>query len=232
MIIYLTTNLITQEKYIGKDRNNSSSYIGGGVNLKEAIKKYGRNNFKKEILEVCSTLKDLKQKEIYWLEYYDVANNPEFYNLTNKSYGSINGPTKTEAYLNRGKSISKSRQGKHYPEASKSQKGLLKPKVSKALKGKKKTQEHCYNLSQAKLGTPSKRKGKPDLKQKGVPKPGAGGKNKPKVGAGPKEGKHVINIETNEIFYSVKECMEKLGFHKKQMYLMLKDPNSKIKYKV
>lgn len=108
----------------------------------------------------------------------------------------------------------------------------VRNKISKTLTGKKKTQEHCYNLSQAKLGTPSKRKGKPDLKQKGVPKPGAGGKNKPKVGAGPKEGKHVINIETNEIFYSVKECMEKLGFHKKQMYLMLKDPNSKIKYKV
>lgn len=42
MIIYLTTNLITQEKYIGKDRNNSSSYIEGGVNLKEAIKKYNK----------------------------------------------------------------------------------------------------------------------------------------------------------------------------------------------
>jgi hypothetical protein len=232
MIIYLTTNLITQEKYIGKDRNNSSYYIGSGVNLKKAIKEYGRENFKKEILEVCVNLIDLKQKEIYWLNYYDAANNINFYNLTNKSHGSINGPTKTEAYLNRGISISSSRKGNHYPEASKSQKGLKKPKVSIALTGKKKTDNHCYNLSQSKLGIPSKRKGKPDLKQKGIPKPGAGGKNKPKLGAGPKEGKHIINIETNEIFTSVKECMEKLGFHKKQIYIILKDPNSKLKYKI
>jgi hypothetical protein len=232
MIIYLTTNLITQEKYIGKDRNNSPSYIGGGVNLKKAIKKYGKENFEKEILEVCTDLVDLKHKELYWLNYYDAANSIDFYNLTNKSHGSINGPTKTQVYLNRGNSISISRKGNHYPEASKSQKGSLKPKVSKALTGKKKTAEHCYNLSQAKLGIPSKRKGKPDLKQKGVPKPGAGGKNKPKLGAGPKEGKHIVNIETNEIFYSVKECMEKLGFHKRQIYLILKDPNSKLKYKV
>jgi hypothetical protein len=74
MIIYLTTNLITQEKYIGKDRNNSPSYIGGGVNLKKAIKEYGKENFKKEILELCTDLTDLKQKELYWLNYYDAAN--------------------------------------------------------------------------------------------------------------------------------------------------------------
>lgn len=232
MIIYLTTNLITQEKYIGKDRNNSPSYIGGGVNLKKAIKEYGKENFKKEILELCTDLTDLKQKELYWLNYYDAANSIDFYNLTNKSHGSINGPTKTQVYLNRGNSISISRKGNHYPEASKSQKGLLKPKVSKALTGKKKTAEHCYNLSQAKLGIPSKRKGKPDLKQKGVPKPGAGGKGKPHPGAGPKEGKYIINIETGEEFTSVKKCMESLGIGKTKMYIMLKDVNSKLKYKV
>jgi hypothetical protein len=232
MVIYLTTNLITQEKYIGKDRNNSPSYFGGGVDLKKAIKQYGKENFKKETLENCINLDDLTIKEIYWLEYFDAAKNPLFYNKTNKSYGSINGPTKTEKYLNRGEKISQSRTGKHYLEASKAQKGILKPKTSKALTGKKKTEEHCKNLSIAKTGIPSPRKGKPDLKQKGKPKPGAGGKGQPKIGAGPKSGKHIIDTQTNQIFSSVKECMELFGIHKKKMYIILKQENGRFKYQI
>jgi group I intron endonuclease len=234
MVIYITTNLITQEKYIGKDRNNSPSYLGGGVLLKEAIQKYGRENFKKEILEVCKNLDELKEKECYWLEYYHASNNPLFYNLTNKSFGSDRGPTKTEKYLKRGKKISEGRKGNHYPEASKSQQGLKKIKVSKALKGKPKTEEHKKNLSKSKQqwfqNNPNPRKGKPDLKQKGKPKPGAGGKGKPKPGAGPKSGKYILDIETGEVFKSVKEVLEKFGYHKRKMYLLFKDPNSRFKY--
>jgi group I intron endonuclease len=233
MVIYLTTNLINNKKYIGKDRHNSPSYLGGGVALREDIKTYGRSNFTKEILEICSDLDMLKYREIYWLEYYDASSNPEFYNLTNKSHGSINGPTKTNLYLNRGSSISQSRTGKHYPEASMAQRGLKKPKVSKALTGKKKTEMHCINLSNSKKGIPSKRKGKPDLKQKGVPKPGVSEKTKgiPKPGAGPKEGKHIIDINTGVEFNSVKSCMEFYNIGKSKMYAMLKNPNSNIKYK-
>ncbi len=91
MVIYLTTNLINGKKYIGKDRNNISSYLGGGVDIKKAIKKYGRSNFKKEILETCSNIEELNVKEIEYLEKYNVLDNPIFYNKTNKSYGSIYG---------------------------------------------------------------------------------------------------------------------------------------------
>ena len=41
MIIYLTTNTINGKKYIGKDRNNLKSYLGGGTDLNKDIKKYG-----------------------------------------------------------------------------------------------------------------------------------------------------------------------------------------------
>jgi hypothetical protein len=233
MIIYLTTNLINGKKYIGKDRNNSPSYLGGGVALNKDIKLYGRENFRKEILETCTDLEMLKIREIYWLEYYNVAYNSEFYNLTNKSHGSINGPTITEKYANRGKSISESRKGKHYPEASISQQGLKKPKVSEALTGKKKSESHCANLSKARTGIPSKRKGKPDLKQRGIPKPGVSEKTKgiPKPGAGPKEGKHLVNIEDGREFNSIKECMGFYNIGKTKMYSILRDPQGKIKYK-
>lgn len=107
----------------------------------------------------------------------------------------------------------------------------VKIKISNSLKGIAKSKEHCLNLSKAKIGIPSKRKGKPDLKQKGKSKPTAGGKGKPKIGAGPKEGKYVTDIQTGEIFKSIKECRIKFGIHLRKMYSILKDKNGRFQYK-
>jgi hypothetical protein len=230
MIIYITTNLINSMKYLGKDRNNIASYYGGGTELKKALKEFGKHNFKKEIIEHCIDIQHLSEREIYWLQYYDAANNDLFYNKTNKSYGSINGPSKTEKYLNRGEKISKSRTGTHSLLASKAQQGINKPNVSKKLTGKKKTKEHCKNISIAKTGIPSKRKGKPDLKQKGKPKPGAGGKGKPKLGAGPKTGNQVLKLSTNTIYNSVKECRLSNNIGITRMFKLLKDEKSDYRY--
>lgn len=87
MVVYITKNLIDGKCYIGRDRNNDPRYLGSGFLLKKAIKKYGKENFKKEILEECSSEEELKQREEYWLNYYDVKNNSNFYNLTNSSTG-------------------------------------------------------------------------------------------------------------------------------------------------
>ena len=59
MIIYLTTNLINGKKYVGLDMNNDKNYLGSGVHIKRAIKKYGKENFIKEILEVCDNRQEL-----------------------------------------------------------------------------------------------------------------------------------------------------------------------------
>lgn len=89
-IIYIITNLINGKKYIGSDSNNNKYYYGSGVNIKMAIKKYGKNNFKKEIL-CFSPLKYLREMEEYYCEYYNVELSPLFYNCTNKGLGSIKG---------------------------------------------------------------------------------------------------------------------------------------------
>jgi group I intron endonuclease len=93
MIIYLTTNLITGEQYIGKDKNNDPNYLGSGKNLKDAIIKYGKNNFKKKILEFCTDVKQMAKQEEYWLNKYNAESNPLFYNKTNKAFGN-SGHTK------------------------------------------------------------------------------------------------------------------------------------------
>jgi hypothetical protein len=148
-VIYITINLITLEYYIGKDRYNNPKYLGGGVNFKTYLKLFGKENFKKLVIENCDNLESLKEREEYWLNYFDAKNNLLFYNKTNKSNGSDNGPTKTEKYLNRGKKISEARKGiKHQIHWKRSEES--KKLISEKLKGKPKTEEHKRNLSLSK----------------------------------------------------------------------------------
>jgi len=90
MVIYKTTNLVNGKFYIGKDAKNKKSYFGSGRVLKQAIKKYGKENFKKETLEVCTDLKNLDEREIYWIDKYNAVE--VGYNLTE---GGTGGDTRT-----------------------------------------------------------------------------------------------------------------------------------------
>lgn len=82
MVIYITTNLINGKVYIGKDKHNNKKYLGSGLLLKAAIKKYGISNFKKEILEFCDSIESLNEKEKFWIKQYQSFNKEIGYNLT------------------------------------------------------------------------------------------------------------------------------------------------------
>ena len=58
-IIYKTTNLINGKIYVGMHStdNLNDGYLGSGWILKQAIKKYGKENFKREVLLVLSNRK-------------------------------------------------------------------------------------------------------------------------------------------------------------------------------
>jgi group I intron endonuclease len=91
MIIYKTINLINNKFYIGQDSNNNPDYLGSGLLLKRAIEKYGRENFKKETLEVCDNKEQLNLREIHWIEYTSAKT--EGYNIADGGHG---GNTYTE----------------------------------------------------------------------------------------------------------------------------------------
>lgn len=77
-------------KYIGQRKiGQQEPYFGSGKILKQAIKKYGIENFTKEILCECETKEELNQKEIEYIAKVDAANSPEYYNI------SIGGPAPT-----------------------------------------------------------------------------------------------------------------------------------------
>jgi len=99
-IIYKTTNIIDGKYYIGchctDDENDS--YLGSGKHLTSAIKKYGRENFVKEVLYVFEHKQDMfnKEKEIVNEEF---VNNPVTYNL--KIGGSGGNPGIVGAFTGR-----------------------------------------------------------------------------------------------------------------------------------
>jgi len=66
---------------------DKEKYLGSGKYLKNAIKRYGKNNFTREILEECATKEELAQAEARWIEKYNATNNSEFYNLSIGGYG-------------------------------------------------------------------------------------------------------------------------------------------------
>lgn len=75
-IIYKTTNLINGHTYIGQSLNDDPSYKGGGKILQLSFKKYGRQNFQKEILEYCE-IEDLDSREIYYIDLLKPSYNIE-----------------------------------------------------------------------------------------------------------------------------------------------------------
>lgn len=82
MLIYKTTNLINGKIYIGQELMDKSDYFGSGHLIKLAIKKYGKNSFNKEILEICSSIEQLNDREKYWISFYNSTNKEIGYNIS------------------------------------------------------------------------------------------------------------------------------------------------------
>ena len=87
MIIYKTTNVVNGKIYVGKDTTNNPKYLGSGLILKKAIKKYGVKNFKKEIIECCNSLEELNEREMFWITTLNSVNKKIGYNISNGGDG-------------------------------------------------------------------------------------------------------------------------------------------------
>ena len=155
MIIYKTTNLINGKIYVGKDYKNKPTYYGSGIQIIRAIRKYGRINFKKEILEQC-TIGNIDEREKHWIATLNARDRKIGYNIDEGGNRIIFGTSHpmygthpSEATL---KKMSKRRSGKNHPMYGKHHSEETKTKQSLAKIGKKASDEARKKMSLARKG--------------------------------------------------------------------------------
>lgn len=80
--IYKITNLVNGKMYIGQHvtSNLDDGYLGSGIIIMRAVKKYGKDAFKKEWLEFAENAEDLAYLERMYLDEEWLAR-PDTYNL-------------------------------------------------------------------------------------------------------------------------------------------------------
>lgn len=166
--IYKTTNLINGKIYVGlhKSKNiDKDKYIGTGWAFVDAVNKYGRENFVREILFEFATLEEAnaKENEIVNEEFIERDDN---YNLrTGGNVGSVSEETRkrmSESLLNsekfqtmirsesRRKKLSEIFSGRECPWVVEINKNPEKiRKTAEKHRGSKRTEEQCKNISES-----------------------------------------------------------------------------------
>lgn len=155
-IIYLVTNKITGEMYVGQTirtlkqrwlshcRKNSECR-----KLSRSIKKYGKEQFYTDQIDYARTINELNWKEIYWIEKLNTLS-PNGYNLKT---GGLNSIFSEESR----RKISEAGKGRVFSEETRRKRSILgfgrthseetKKKISLAKKGKKLSEEHKAKIN-------------------------------------------------------------------------------------
>ena len=144
--VYLTTNLINNKKYIGKRAKSEfdDSYLGSGKLLKRALSKYGKINFKCEVLKWCSSLTELNESEKYFIKKFNAQERNDFYNISSGGdWGDITRGMSNKEYEEWKRKISPIGR-KHSNETKK--------KISRAHMGKKYSPETLEKFKMANAG--------------------------------------------------------------------------------
>ncbi|QPI13938.1 homing endonuclease [Serratia phage 4S] len=103
-IVYRTTNLLNNKIYIGVHNNSEDNYLGSGNLILQAISKYGKENFNREILFEYEDIKDAYAKEAEIVDE-EFLKRKDVYNLV---LGGLGGVLKH----NKGKPLSEERKEK------------------------------------------------------------------------------------------------------------------------
>lgn len=151
--VYKTVNLINGKHYIGvhKTDDPNDDYFGSGIAIVKAIKKYGKNSFKKEILLVSDSKTEafLLEKELT-KDYVENTN----YNMRLGGTGGFTPEKAKLGYENSFGSFSKEQRRAHGLKGYLASILVTSPAESgrlggKANKGKPKSEEHKQKIRDA-----------------------------------------------------------------------------------
>lgn len=96
--VYKITNKLTNKVYIGITNQGSGaryrhhwyeSRIGEPSPIHRSMTKYGEENFTLEIIDFADTYDELKEKEKYWIKWYNSTDRSIGYNLTEGGDGTF-----------------------------------------------------------------------------------------------------------------------------------------------
>ena len=83
--IYITENMINHKYYVGLHYKWNRNYLGSGHYLVPDIKKYGKENFNRYIIDFAQSKSELEELESFYIQEYfgfDCAESSDFYNIT------------------------------------------------------------------------------------------------------------------------------------------------------
>jgi group I intron endonuclease len=106
MIIYKITNLINGKVYIGQTTRSLTKRWSEHVkdanrfdhHFANAIRKYGKTSFIKEVLEEVASVDLLDEREVHWISFFNSSNKDIGYNCTEGGAYGIRGYKHTETY--------------------------------------------------------------------------------------------------------------------------------------
>jgi group I intron endonuclease len=143
-IIYKTTCLINNKIYIGQSKYNKETYLGSGKIILNVIKKYGKENFTKEILiDGNYTQDEIDFFEMKFIKEFNSTNSNIGYNIRPGGNGNSESANRLISISNKSRVVSDE----------------TKKKISTSKIGKSPSEKTKKMLSESKIGN-SYRKGK------------------------------------------------------------------------
>lgn len=156
--IYETTNNTNGKKYIGQHTtsNIDDGYLGSGKILKQAIDKYGKDNFSRKILAYANDEDELNELEKYYISKYNATESNEYYNIAEGGYGNPRAGMNEEQLNEWKRNQIEAQKGKHEGENNsmygKKHTEETRNKIREAHKGQKHTEEWKRNQSEKMKG--------------------------------------------------------------------------------
>lgn len=130
--VYITTDLSTGKQYIGDHYGEErDSYLGSGIHLLRAIRRYGSKNFKRHILEIFETKKEAFDAQEKYIKKYNTLE-PNGYNISPTGGLRKKGCLKHSVETKR--KISESRMGEKNWNYGKTRKKTCRQKIRNTLK--------------------------------------------------------------------------------------------------
>lgn len=158
--IYITTNMVNGMKYIGQKifNNNWKGYLGSGVYFSRALKKYGKENFYREIIAIAYSKEELNKLEIEYIKNHSAVENNDYYNI---SYGGDSVMLGRKHSKESRKKMSKTHTGKILSKETKRKLSEITKGKNHYLYGKHPSEETKRKLSEAKKGDKNNNYNKP-----------------------------------------------------------------------